>query len=257
MDSNHFFTGRECMGKAERLMPPGLRLHWFPRLGSTNVLALEEAWPQGTVIAADSQDRGRGRLGRVWQSPPGLNLYFSLVFYPSLPRQNWGGFSLAAGVALGQALIPFLPEIGLKWPNDLLASGGKLGGILLEASGDKLVAGIGLNVNQRSFPPELNARSLLICTGKEWRRDRLLALLAAAVNSGLNLWDQGRSEQVLSQWRKLDIVLGKPVTAARGREAICGQALDVGPEGQLIVEDDSGVRHFLRSGEVTLKGPKA
>lgn len=256
MDRDYFISGRECM-EAAKMMPPGLRLHWFPRLASTNALALANAWPQGTVIAADCQDRGRGRLGRVWQSPPGLNLYFSLVFYPSLPRENWGGFSLAAGVAVGQALLPFVPEIGLKWPNDLLASGGKLGGILLEASGDKLVAGIGLNVNQRSFPPELNASSLIVCSGKEWRRDRLLALLASAVLDALNSWDRGQFEQVLSRWRQLDIILGKAVTATRGREVIRGQALDVGAEGQLLVEDAGGIRHFLHSGEVTLKGLKA
>lgn len=240
-----------------KMMPPGLKLHWFPRLASTNALALADPWPQGTVIAADCQDRGRGRLGRVWQSPPGLNLYFSLVFYPTLPRENWGGFSLAAGVAVGRTLLQLLPGIGLKWPNDLLASGGKLGGILLEATGEKLVAGIGLNVNQQSFPSELNASSLKICSGYEWRRDRLLAQLAPAVLGGLNLWDQGQLEQVLGMWRRLDVVLGNLVTATRGSEVISGKALNVGTEGQLIVEDEAGIRHFLHSGEVTLKGLKA
>jgi len=234
-------------------MPQGLTLHWFSRLGSTNDLALAEAWPQGTVIAADCQDSGRGRLGRVWQSPSGLNLYFSLVFYPALPRPKWGGFSLAAGAALGQALSPFLPGLGLKWPNDLLVQGEKLGGILLEASGGKLVAGIGINVNQHSFPSALAADSLRLCTGKEWRRDRLLALLAPAVFAGLNSWDQGEFAQVLDQWRRLDILLGKRVKALRGREIICGKALAVDPEGQLIVEDDKGEQHLLHSGEVTLR----
>lgn len=235
-------------------MAPSLSLNWFSRLGSTNDLALAEAWSQGTVIAADCQDSGRGRLGRVWQSPSGLNLYFSMVFYPSLSRPKWGGFSLAAGAALGQALSQFIPGLGLKWPNDLLVQGDKLGGILLESSGGKLVTGIGINVNQHTFPPALAASSLRLCTGKEWRRDRLLTLLAPAVFAGLISWDRGQFAQVLEQWRRFDILLGKQVKARRGEELICGKALSVGPEGQLIVEDAKGDQHLLQSGEVTLRG---
>lgn len=252
MDSDYFFTGQESLEETNKLLPRELDFHWFPRLDSTNALAQAEPWPQGAVIAADSQDRGRGRLGRIWQSPPGLNLYFSLVYYPTLPRHHWGGFSLATGVATAAVLQPFVPGLGLKWPNDLV-SGGKLGGILLEASGDKLVAGVGINVNQQSFPPELNATSLKLCTARNWRRDRLLASLARGILGSLNSWDQGRFEEVINDWRKLDIVLGKAVTATRGGEVIQGRALDVGPGGELLVEDEVGVLHALHSGEVTLR----
>jgi BirA family biotin operon repressor/biotin-[acetyl-CoA-carboxylase] ligase len=253
MDRDYFFFGQESLEETNKILSPELNFHWFPRLTSTNALAQAEPWPQGTVIVADGQDRGRGRLGRVWQSPPGLNLYFSLVYYPSLPRHYWGGFSLAAGVAIGMVLRPFVPGMGLKWPNDLLVSGEKLGGILLEASGKKLVAGIGINVNQHSFPPELNATSLKLHTAKNWRRDRLLASLAPGILESLNLWNRGGFDQVLNQWRQLDIVLGKDVSATRGGEVIKGRALDVGAGGELLVEDEGGVHYALHSGEVTLR----
>ncbi|HOC06261.1 MAG TPA: biotin--[acetyl-CoA-carboxylase] ligase [Bacillota bacterium] len=253
MDSDYFFVGQENLEETKKILSRELNLHWFPRLASTNLLAQAEPWPQGTVIAADCQDRGRGRLGREWQSPPGFNLYFSLVYYPSLPRHNWGGFSLAAGVAIAWVLKPFVPGLGLKWPNDLLVSGEKLGGILLEATGSKLVTGVGINVNQQSFPPELNATSLKLCTARNWRRDRLLASLVREILDSLNMWNRGRFEQVIEKWRQLDIVLGKAVAARRGGQVIKGRALDVGAGGELLVEDELGVLHALHSGEVTLK----
>ena len=233
-------------------MPTNLQFHWYPSLGSTNDEALSKPWPQGTIIAADHQKGGRGRLGRSWQSPPGLNLYFSLVFYPALPVLNWGGFSLAVGAALGRALSPFLPSVGVKWPNDLLVGGKKIGGILLETQGGKLVAGIGINVNQPSFPPELSANSLCLCTGKKWRRDRLLGLLAPAAFSGLQLWDQGRFLQILDQWRSLDILLGQQVRVRRGTEILFGQVQTVDADGRLVIKDPQGTEHRLVSGEVTL-----
>lgn len=252
MDRLYFLTGQEAMPEAGRLLPPDLSLQWHLWLGSTNELALQGEWPPGTVIAADCQESGRGRLGRVWHSPPGLNLYFSLVYYPSLPAKQWGGFSLAVGASLGQALAPLLPGLRLKWPNDLLLPAGKLGGILLEARGEKVVAGIGINVNQVDFPPLLRAVSLARATGKKWRRDRLLALLAPAALKGLEAWNRGEAAQVLASWRSLDILLGKDVEVRRGEEIIRGRALAISPEGRLLVQEQGGVQHSLASGEVTI-----
>lgn len=247
---------RGVMAEAGKLLPEELVLHWYSRLGSTNAEALRGNWRAGTVIAADSQDNGRGRLGRQWQSPPGLNLYFSLVYRPSLPVAGWGGFSLAVGAYVGEALSAITPDLGLKWPNDLMLAHAKLGGILLETSGGKVVAGVGVNVNQRVFPPDLPAVSLALATGKSWRRDRLLVVLATAAWAGLNTWDRGDPASVFARWRALDTLLGRRVRATRGKETIAGVAVDLGPEGQLIVRDSQGVEHVLNSGEVTLR-PKA
>lgn len=242
----------EAMAGAGSLLPPELTLLWLAQVSSTNDLALTETCPQGTVVAADSQEKGRGRLGRVWQSPPGQNLYFSLPFFPTLPPPNWGGFSLAVGAYLGQALHALLPDIGLKWPNDLYVEGKKIGGILLETRGHKLAAGIGVNVNQAVFPPALNASSLRLCTGKDWRRDELLAVLAAAAYEGLCTWNRADFTTVIGLWRPFDILLGKPVTARVNGSCRRGIARGVDGEGRLLIEDASGNLFSLHSGEATL-----
>lgn len=242
----------ESMTAVGALLSPEFAYHWFQRLDSTNELALAKSWPHGTIIATDCQDKGRGRLGRIWHSPPGVNLYFSLIFFPSLPAERWGGYSLAVGAFLGQALTPLLPGIGLKWPNDLYVAGKKVGGVLLETKEKKLVAGIGLNVNQSTFPSGLNAGSLRLFTGGEWRRDKLLAILIPSVFAGLKAWDRGDATTVIATWRELDILLGQQVEARWGGRICHGRAAGIGSEGQLILVDKEGNRVLLHSGEVTL-----
>lgn len=243
----------ENMQGAGTLLLPGLSLRWFSQLDSTNTLALTEPeLPGGTVVAADSQGFGRGRLGRSWQSPPGLNLYFSLVLYPQLPREHWGGFSLAAGVGLAQGLEELELHPRVKWPNDILQQGAKLAGILLESKNGRLVVGVGVNVNQQEFPRELSATSIRMATGELWRRDLLLAVFTREIYRCCMLWEGELFNQVISTWRQYDSVLGKQVTVFRGGEVIEGTAVDVDISGALVVEDCHAFRHVLHSGEVTL-----
>lgn len=234
-------------------MPAGTSLRWFQTLPSTNAAALNALnCPEGTVFAADCQESGRGRLGRSWHSPPGRNLYFSLVLYPRLCLSQWGGFSLAAGVGLaeGIAKLGLCPE--LKWPNDLLIRGRKLSGILLEAKAEKLVVGIGVNVNQREFPDYLVAASLSQVADKIWRRDKLLPHFVEEVFRWCKLWEGGLHQRVLSAWQQYDVLIGNKVTACRGEERIQGRAEAVGGQGELVVIGDNGIRHYFHSGEVTL-----
>jgi len=251
---NSFYQGQEEMAHAGQFMRQGLSLHWFSTIDSTNVFALNQpGLADGTVIAADCQELGRGRLGRSWQSPPGQNLYLSLVIYPQLPRDKWGGFSLAAAVALANALAETGLQPGIKWPNDILYQGRKLAGILLESKDDRLVIGTGVNINQVEFPSDLVATSVRLATGTTWRRDMLLALLAGQLYRWAKLWDKEKFSQVISAWRECSIILGQRVTVLRGTDAIEGTAVDVDADGALIVSTDDGIRHSLHSGEVTLK----
>lgn len=225
----------------------------FPELDSTNTFALNEPdLAEGTVIAADSQGAGRGRLGRTWQSPPGLNLYFSLVLYPSLPKHLWGGFSLVAGAALADSLSGLGLVPNLKWPNDVLIEGRKLAGILLESKNDRLVVGMGINVNQVEFPSSLKATSIKLLTGRDWSREDLLTRFAGKAVKNLQIENHGQFAQVLSAWRAWDIVLGNKVTVLRGNDTVTGTAVDIGPGGELVVEEH-GFLHILHSGEVTLQ----
>ena len=136
----------------------GVKLHYFDELGSTNTLArelTERGAPEGEVVIADAQTQGRGRLGRHWESPARLNLYFSIILRPRLAPAHAAQITLMAAVALAEALDSFIaPTAEIKWPNDILVGGQKLAGVLTEAacSADAIeyvILGIGINVNYR------------------------------------------------------------------------------------------------------------
>jgi BirA family biotin operon repressor/biotin-[acetyl-CoA-carboxylase] ligase len=165
------------------------KLRHFPTIHSTNTLAMREAeqgQASGTVYLADEQTSGRGRGAHEWHSAAGSGLYVSILIRPNVAPADILWFSLAAGLAV-QAAVRDVTSLAsdIRWPNDLLLSGRKLGGILTELNAEvtrvrHAVIGIGLNVHQPSFPPELAslATSLKIETGRDWsRQDLLLALL--------------------------------------------------------------------------------
>ena len=160
-------------------------MHHFETLDSTNDLAKElaaQGAPEGTVVVAETQTGGRGRLGREWNSPPGVGLYVSLVLRPMLPPMELPQITLTTAVAVVRAVRRVTGVApGIKWPNDLLLNGKKLGGILteMETESDRIrhvVVGLGLNVNNPAFPPELaaTATSLALATGRAFSRVQLL-----------------------------------------------------------------------------------
>src|SRR5512145_2072069 len=177
--------GYRLAGVPDRLTPLELRpllnthdlgqvVHWYEELGSTNDRAKEladEGAEHGEVVVAEAQTAGRGRRGRSWASPARRNLYFSVVLRPELPPTRAAEITLVASVAICDALRQAGVEAGIKWPNDLLASGRKIAGILTELAAEPeqvqwVVLGVGVNVNARreDFPEELRgeATSLLL-----------------------------------------------------------------------------------------------
>lgn len=165
--------------------------------------------PIGSIVVADHQSAGRGRLERRWEAPPGTALLASFVLRPA-PL-----LSLAAGVAAAEACGD---DVRLKWPNDLLLHDRKLGGILVEATPQKAICGIGINL---SWAPEGAAR-----LGRP--RDEVLA----ALQSRMARWTEESGEAVLLRWRQLSATLGRRVRID-GTE---GLAEDLGPSGELIVD---------------------
>lgn len=165
----------------------GRALQYHQTVASTNTLAAawaEAGAAEGSVVLAEYQTQGRGRLGRAWQAAAGQNLMFSVVLRPVLPPDRWGLITLAAGVALVEALQAAAPALDprIKWPNDVLLGGRKCCGMLLEASHaaartPAVILGVGLNVNQAAFPPALaeTATSLLRETGHALPRAAVLA----------------------------------------------------------------------------------
>jgi BirA family transcriptional regulator, biotin operon repressor / biotin---[acetyl-CoA-carboxylase] ligase len=162
-------------------------LHHFYKIGSTNTAAMAAAAdgaPEGSLFLAEEQTAGRGRGANSWQSPRSTGIYCSAVVRPALPPSEVLVLSLAAGLAVHAAIrqVASRVDADLKWPNDILIDGKKVCGILTEMNAEAtrvryIVVGIGINVNQASFPKDLPATSLRLVTGSEWSRVELVAAL--------------------------------------------------------------------------------
>lgn len=217
--------------------------------------------PEGTVVFAESQSAGRGRRGDAWISPPGTNLLFSLLLHPTVPLAAWTRLPHLAGLAVCRALeqrFPALPPLMLKWPNDVYLSDRKVAGILVEslaARGQSPVAvlGIGLNVNltPERFPAEIRelATTLRAHTGHLIDRN---ALAAAILAEWAGLYPAELASDfstVRGELRQRAWLRGKAITVLSGTREIPGVAVDVGPEGELILETETGERQSILSAD--------
>lgn len=244
------------------------RITVLPEADSTNtrlkVLAAGDA-PEGTVLIAERQTGGRGRMGRGFVSPPGMGVYLSVLLRPECPAAELMHLTCAVGVAMCDAIqevTGFRP--GIKWTNDLVGDSRKLAGILTELSVEAesgaaryAVAGIGVNCRQRpeDFPPELRDRacSLEMLLGRAVDRNRL----AAEMILRLHRMERGlRTEKsaVLDRYRRDCVTLGREVTFPQGDQILVGRAVDVGENGELLVALPGGKTVAVASGEVSVRG---
>ena len=243
-------------------------VHRLGVVGSTNDevrrLAAGGA-PEGTVVVAEAQTAGRGRLGAPWHSPPGMGLYVSVLFRPAGAAAEATRFTLASAVAACEAAHGVgAPEVAIKWPNDLLWRGRKVAGTLAELRSTgtavlDLVVGTGFNVAQeeRDFPPELvgQAASLRMAAGGRVDRERLLALYLAALQEGAQRLRNGDWGAVRARWSALAwAARGGRVRVLPGRGVPPFEALTEGIDvtGALRVRDDGGALHTLSLGESLL-----
>jgi BirA family transcriptional regulator, biotin operon repressor / biotin---[acetyl-CoA-carboxylase] ligase len=247
-----------------RLAPLGHRVLFFNTTASTNDVALMLAAggdAEGTVVIADEQTSGRGRLGRVWHSPPGSGLYASVILRPSRARTGadraTGLVTLAAGVALSEAVeevTALRPDI--KWPNDLLIGRRKLAGILAEsASGDlaHIVLGYGINVGARRLPPDVDARatSLESELGRPVDRAALCAASVAALSARYRDLLDGRFDAILDAWRARSTTSrGVRVRWQTPAGAQSGVTDGIDDRGALLVRAGDRVERIV-GGEVT------
>ena len=245
----------------------GQALHWYEEVGSTNDVAKEladEGALHGEVVIAERQSAGRGRRGRSWSSPPRKNLYLSVVLRPDLPPARAPEVTLLAAVAVCQAVRRAgVASAAIKWPNDVLASGRQLAGVLTEMAAEVervqwLVVGIGVNVNAAAddFPDELRelATSLLIERGDPVPR----ALFAAALLTALEEWlDRHAAEgfaPVRAAWREMSDTLGRQVRVRVGTADLVGLAEDVDETGALLVRTASGLERVVAGDVEMLRG---
>lgn len=243
---------------------------YHDRIGSTNDRAAELARggaPEGTVVLADAQTAGRGRLGRAWASTPGAGIWMSVIFRPDVPASRASSLTMLAAVAVAKALEATAQiEAGIKWPNDILNHGRKLCGILSEASlvdgrPAYVVVGIGVNVDQgpADFPPGLAeaATSVRIAsglTGGRWpQREALAGAILQQIEREYDRWQTKGPEPMLVSWRKRSVTLGHEVTVTGALGSITGYAENVDEEGALWLSTDHGHQRVL-AGDVTLGG---
>ena len=247
--------------------PWGDTLHWFDTIDSTNVYAKQLAAagaPHGTVVLANHQTAGRGRMGRSFSSPEGMGIYLSVILRPNMPARDLMHLTCAAGVAMCDAVESvsgFRP--GVKWINDLVAQKRKLGGILTELSfvpnSDGVqyaIIGIGINCHQKTedFPPEIRdiALSLDSLTGKTTDKFRLAAAMIHA------LWKMSASlfekAEIMTAYRKDCITLGKEVKILHPQGEREGIAEDIDDDGCLLVRLCDGTVEAVNFGEVSIRG---
>jgi BirA family biotin operon repressor/biotin-[acetyl-CoA-carboxylase] ligase len=245
---------------SRRLTPNILR---FDTLPSTNTEAARQAAlgaPEGLCVLAREQTAGRGRRERVWVSPNDAGLYLSVVLRPALEARLWPLITLAAALAVRDALREACGlEADIKWPNDLLAGGRKLCGILAEtaegARARAVVLGIGVNLRRDSFPPELSdtATSVEEQTGRAPDAERLLeTLMRALARRYETLHTHGGAEETLRDWQRHSTYAhGRRVRVALAEETFEGTTRGLDPDGALRVETDDGTIRPITAGDVT------
>ena len=244
----------------------GQTIYFYEETDTTNnrarELALEGA-PEGTLVVAEKQTAGRGRRGKVWESPLGTGIWMSLVLRPQIMPAEASVLTLLCGLATAEAIEAETGlSAGIKWPNDILINGKKAVGILTEMDCEMsevhfVIPGIGINVNTASFPPEIAeiATSLYLECGKTVSRRRLVHKVLEQLEEHYETFLRtGSFAAMLEDYRKHCITLGKEVHVL-GREPFFAEALDITPEGELLVRRaDNGKEEVVFSGEVSIRG---
>lgn len=239
---------------------------FYPTIDSTNdkARALAQAGAEeGTLVIADRQTRGKGRSGRAWYSPPRLGLYVSIILRPRVPAETAFGVHMAASLAAADVVDALnLPgSVGIKWPNDLVAEGRKLAGLLSEVGvhGGVLewcVVGMGLNVNhtRKDFPAEIAARavSLRELAHRTLDRGDLLLSLTEAVSRRYDQFLESGMPGLIPDWRRRSTILGRTVRVETGGETYVGTAMGLEADGALRIQLESGAEERLHAGDVHL-----
>lgn len=241
----------------------GRSVHYFQTIDSTNTKACELALQgagEGTVIIAEAQEKGRGRLGRSWFSPPFLNLYLSVILRPKIPAHQATLLTLMAAVATADAveeisgLIPMI-----KWPNDIFLGGRKVAGLLneLHSGMDQVhfvILGIGVNLNMdaKLFPKEIReiATSLKEETGRAVSRKAFLQALLERLEAWYKIFSEEGPSPILKAWRDRAQIYGKRVRVTSSGETVTGTAADIDSDGNLILMTEDGQRKRIVAGDV-------
>jgi BirA family biotin operon repressor/biotin-[acetyl-CoA-carboxylase] ligase len=244
----------------------GRDIHVFQETTSTNDVVeklARDGVREGVVVFAESQTRGRGRLGRKWVSPPRKGLWFSILLRPNLRPQETTQLTVASAISLRRAIFTQtrLP-VEIKWPNDILIGAKKTAGILTEMSAEldrvrHVILGIGIDVNQEvhDFPVELRktATSLKIENGESLSRAALATAVLRELDLEYSRMVAGRFSEIAAEWMEHCATIGKDVTVQIGDRKIRGRAESLDDDGALILRSEHGRLQRITGGDVTVE----
>ena len=243
----------------------GKEIYYFPELKSTNTIAKKKALHraeginEGTLIIAERQSAGKGRLGREWFSPAG-GIWFSIILYPQLSPSYISRITLMTAVAAVKAIkICTQIKSQIKWPNDILINEKKVCGILTEMSAELdiinwVVVGIGININikQQEFPEDIREKttSLKEVLGKKVLRVKLVRVFLQEFEKYYEILKRREFSFILKEWKLYSHTLGKKIRVDMGDRIISGEAVDINEEGVLILKKEDGELIEIISGTI-------
>ena len=245
----------------------GVNMDYQPSVDSTNRVAKALAYHdavEGTIVVAEEQTGGKGRLERNFFSPRGKGIWFSVILRPKILPKDAPKCTLMAAVAVAEAMNRFNLKAEIKWPNDIMFDGRKLVGILTEITGeigkiDYIVVGIGINVNIKrdEFPEELRpiAASLCEISGEEISRVKFFRALLEEFDKLYCKVSETGFDKIIERWKKYNITLGKNVrviSAGDSEDFFTGKAVDLNDDGALVVETEKGLR-TVYAGDVSIR----
>lgn len=249
-----------------RTKTAGRHLLYFDVTGSTNAEAKKQAEsnaPDGLLVVADSQEQGRGRRGRSWEAPGGVNIYMTLLLKPSFLPEQASMVTLVMALSVAQAITDLSGlKAEIKWPNDIVVNKKKVVGILTELTMETdyirhLVCGVGINVNQKDFPASISetATSLYLESGKAYSRAELIALTMERFEANYEAFcHQGDLSGLMAPYNKLLVNRQAQVKVLDPKGEYEGLALGINKMGELLVRKADGTEESVYAGEVSVRG---
>ena len=242
----------------------GKKIYRYDCIGSTNDQArmlAENGAPDGSLVIAETQDRGKGRRGRGFFAPPGSGIWMSLILKPEIPPVEASMITLLGAMAVLDMLESYGLSGGIKWPNDLVADKKKITGILAEMSAgpdqiNYIVLGIGINVNMKDFPEELraNAISMAMISGKTYHRAEVIQRVMKSLEKYYRMFlDSGNLAFMKEKYNERLVHMNKEISVHEIRRVWKGVSRGINDIGELIVSTDAGDT-IVRSGEVSIRG---
>ncbi|MFC1624326.1 biotin--[acetyl-CoA-carboxylase] ligase [Candidatus Omnitrophota bacterium] len=239
----------------------GKRIHSYKEVASTNDIANKlatEGEKEGTVVIAEYQTKGRGRLGRKWVSPGGKGAYLSVILKPDILPREVSILTLLSALSVARVIRETLNlPASIKWPNDILINKHKVCGILTELNGETdkvnfVIVGIGININtKRELLPE-EGTSLSVEKGREISRLEFVKSLFRKLDKYYKIFKKGQAEEIVKEYKRLSAILDRRVQVNYHSQLTSGHAVDVDTEGALILRKDSGFCERVLAGDVTM-----